>query len=211
MTTQPSAGRLWLVRHAQPLVAPGICYGALDMPADAAATADSAQRLAAALPQRLTVWHSPLQRCELLAHAFKGLWPDLMLKTAPELVEFDFGRWEGRAWDAIARADIDAWTADFAHHRPGGGDNLAAMLVRVSSALRAAQQEGGDILWVTHAGVARCVQWLLHAAPGQLPSADEWPRSAPDYGEWVYFDYSSRPPPMPSSINSAWNTLNRLK
>ena len=191
------------MRHAQPLVAPGICYGALDMPADASATADSAQRLAAVLPQRLSVWHSPLQRCELLAHVFKGLRPDLMLKTAPNLVEFDFGHWEGRAWDDIPRADIDAWTADFAHYRPGGGDNLAAMLARVSSALRAAQQEGGDILWVTHAGVARCVQWLLHAAPGQSPCAAEWPRSAPGYGEWVCLDYSSRPPPMPSSINSA--------
>ena len=73
MTTQPSAGRLWLVRHAQPLIAPGICYGALDMPADPAATARSAQRLAAALPQRLSVWHSPLQRCELLAHDLIGL------------------------------------------------------------------------------------------------------------------------------------------
>ena len=205
-----TAGRLWLVRHAQPLVAPGICYGALDMPADAAATADSAQRLAAALPQRLSVWHSPLQRCELLAHTFIGLRPDLVLKTAPELVEFDFGNWEGRAWDAIARADIDAWTADFAHYRPGGGDNLAAMLARVSKALRVAQQEcaqGTEVLWITHAGVARCVQWLLHAASGQLPSADEWPHSAPGYGEWVCVDLlvnqSSLPPPMPSSINSA--------
>lgn len=190
MTTQPSAGRLWLVRHAQPLIAPGICYGALDMPADPAATARSAQRLAAALPQRLSVWHSPLQRCELLAQALIGLRPDLTLKPAAELVEFDFGRWEGRAWDDIARADIDAWTADFAHYRPGGGDNLQEMLARVANALRVAQQEcaeGTEVLWITHAGVARCVQWLLHAAPGHMPRADEWPRSAPGYGEWVGF------------------------
>ena len=182
--------RLWLVRHAQPLVAPGICYGALDLRADPAATARSAQRLAAALPQRLHIHHSPLQRCELLAQALIGLRPDLTLKSAPELVEFDFGRWEGRAWDAIERADIDAWTADFAHYRPGGGDNLQEMLARVASALRAAQQEcadGTDVLWITHAGVARCVQWLLHAAPGAVPRADQWPRSAPGYGEWVCF------------------------
>ena len=186
----PSSGHLWLARHAQPLVAPGICYGALDLPADAAATAESAQRLAAALPQRLSVWYSPLQRCELLAQTLIGLRPDLTLKPASELVEFDFGHWEGRAWDAIERADIDAWTAQFADYRPGGGDNLAAMLARVSNALDAAQQEcagGIDVLWITHAGVARCVQWLLHAAPGQLPSADQWPRSAPGYGEWVCF------------------------
>ena len=190
MTTTSPHRRLWLARHAQPLVAPGVCYGALDLRADPAATARSAQRLAAALPQRLSVWHSPLQRCELLAQALIGLRPDLALKPAAELVEFDFGRWEGRAWDDIARTDIDAWTADFAHYRPGGGDNLVAMLARVASALRGAQQEcaeGTDVLWITHAGVARCVQWLLHAAPGAVPRADQWPRSAPGYGEWVCF------------------------
>lgn len=170
-----------------------MCYGALDLPADPTATTDSAQRLAARLPQRLSVWHSPLQRCELLAYTFIGLRPDLTLKSVPELVEFNFGRWEGCAWDAIARADIDAWTAQFADYRPGGGDNLKEMLARVTSALRAAQQEraeeaeGTDVLWITHAGVARCVQWLLHAAPGALPRADQWPRSAPGYGEWVCF------------------------
>lgn len=183
------------MRHAQPLVAPGVCYGALDLRADPVATAASAQRLAAALPQRLSAWHSPLQRCEQLAQSLIGLRPDLTLKTAPDLVELDFGRWEGRAWDALPRVDIDAWTAQFADYRPGGGDNLVAMLARVSNALAAAQQEcaeGTDVLWITHAGVARCVQWLLHAAPGQLPRADQWPRSAPGYGEWVSFDLPQR-------------------
>ena len=37
--------RLWLVRHAQPLVAPGVCYGATDMPADVDATSQAAQAL----------------------------------------------------------------------------------------------------------------------------------------------------------------------
>ena len=39
MTPPPAAAknRLWLVRHAAPLVAPGTCYGALDVPADAQA------------------------------------------------------------------------------------------------------------------------------------------------------------------------------
>ena len=41
MTPPPAVrprARLWLVRHAQPVVATGTCYGALDVPADAAAT-----------------------------------------------------------------------------------------------------------------------------------------------------------------------------
>ena len=190
----PAPGRLWLVRHAQPLVAPGLCYGRLDMAADAAATAACAQSLAAALPAR--VWlaqHSPLQRCEQLAHALHGLRPDLALSADARLQELDFGQWEGRAWDAIGRASVDAWTADFASHRPGGGESLAGMLQRVAAALAAARLQanaatGRDVLWITHAGVARCVHWLLQHGSATLPSADQWPVAAPGFGAWQVFD-----------------------
>lgn len=199
--------QLWIARHAQPLVAPGVCYGALDLLADTAATAASAQRLAAVLPQRLNVRHSPLQRCEQLAHALLALRPDLTLEAAPELVEFNFGIWEGRAWHDIARADIDAWTAQFAHHRPGGGDSLAAMLARVSTALQHAHQHaahsGSDVLWISHAGVARCVQWLLQAPQGSLPRADQWPVTAPALGAWACFALSPAHQPQPPSGSSA--------
>nr|WP_216842300.1 histidine phosphatase family protein [Acidovorax sp. SRB_14] len=186
-----SARRLWLARHAQPLVAPGTCYGALDLPADAAATAESARRLAAALPHGLAVRHSSLQRCELLALALQGLRPDLTLQADARLAEMDFGAWEGRPWDAMARADIDAWTAAFATHRPGGGEALERMLARVGAALRDAQSRthgGRDVLWITHAGVARCVQWLLQAAPGAALRADAWPTAAPAFGAWTVWD-----------------------
>jgi alpha-ribazole phosphatase len=55
--------KLWLLRHAQPLVDSGVCYGALDVAADEAATHVAAQGAAQALPPDLLVWHSPLQRC----------------------------------------------------------------------------------------------------------------------------------------------------
>ncbi|WP_311221850.1 MULTISPECIES: histidine phosphatase family protein [unclassified Acidovorax] len=181
--------KLWLVRHAQPLIDPGICYGRHDVPADAAATRQAATRLHAALPAQLAgCWHSPLQRCEQLALDTQALRPDLTLNSDDALAELDFGRWEARAWADIARADIDAWTATFAHHPPGGGESLSAMLLRVADALaqarRAAQLNNADVLWITHAGVVRCVLWLQqHGA--RLPLADEWTAPAPAYGEWM--------------------------
>ena len=182
---------LWLARHAQPLVAPGLCYGALDLHADPAATAHSARQLAAALPQALQVVHSPLQRCAQLAHALQALRPDLALQADARLVEFDFGAWEGSTWSRIARADIDAWTTAFATHRPGGGESLAAMLARVAAALQDARQHaaqsGSDVLWISHAGVARCVRWLLQAPNGSMPRADQWPVTAPAWGAWTRF------------------------
>ncbi len=53
---------LWLVRHARPLIAPGICYGRHDVAADAAGTRAAAERLHAALPPRLA--GPSRRRCE---------------------------------------------------------------------------------------------------------------------------------------------------
>jgi alpha-ribazole phosphatase len=195
--------RLWLVRHARPLVTPGICYGALDVPADAAATRTAAEQLAAALPHGVPVWHSPLQRCEQLALDLIALRPDLTSKPDARLREMDFGNWEGQSWDAIGKARVDAWTADFCGHAPGGGESLAQMLERVQSALEAcgamhgviahagektedtATGAASDIVWITHAGVARCVAWLqAHGSNGAEPTAEHWPVAAPAWGTW---------------------------
>ena len=179
--------RLWLVRHARPLVEPGTCYGRLDVPADAQATRDAAAALARALPPGAWVQYSPLQRCELFALSLQALRPDLGLNPEPRIAEMDFGAWEGRAWNAIGRADIDAWTARFHGHAPGGGEPLAAMLARVNAVLRDAAARAGDVVWITHAGVARCVQWLLAHGEGRAPQSHEWPVDAPGFGAWACY------------------------
>jgi len=181
---------LWLVRHARPLGADGLCYGRLDIAADAAASRQAAQALAGALPPKVVaVRHSPLQRCELLALDLQALRPDLASKPEPSIQEMDFGTWEGRAWSAIAQTEITAWAGNLGTHAPGGGEPLSAMLARVALALRdaaaCAQAGGGDMVWITHAGVARCVQWLQTHGEARLPQAHEWPVAAPDFGAWV--------------------------
>lgn len=181
----PRSMRLWLVRHAAPCVDGGICYGSLDVAADAQATADAASRLASDLPATaLPIWHSPLARCAELARSLQALRSDLSPQPDARLVEMDFGAWEGRSWDAVGRAAIDAWMADFAGHAPGDGESLEQMLARVRAALREARDTGAaDIVWITHAGVSRCVHWLLEQ-PFRAPRADEWPLEAPGYGAW---------------------------
>ncbi len=196
-----SVAQLWLVRHARVLVPHGICYGHLDVPADHQATQTSAHALAMKLPVGLTLSCSTLQRCEQLALAVIALRPDLTLKLDARLCELDFGRWEGQPWQNIDRREIDAWAEDLAHATPGGGETLAHMLKRVSQALTEAQQEhdparrqqlsrgGPDVVWIAHAGVACCVQWLLSpgARQGRLPVAAEWPMQAPVPGDWACY------------------------
>lgn len=137
---------LHLIRHPPPVVEPGICYGRLDVAADnAQAVAD---RLLGELPPGLPVWSSPLRRCRMLAD---------LLHPAPRiddlLVEMDFGRWEGLRWDAVPRAELDAWAADVAGYAPPGGES-PLMLQRRALAFVAGLAVPEAVI-VTHAGVIR--------------------------------------------------------
>ena len=177
------AHQRWLARHAQPLIAPGVCYGQLDVPADVDATTACARELAKALPPGITVLCSPLQRCEQLAHVLIGLRADLAYKTDLRLMEMNFGQWEGQRWDDIGAAAIDAWVADFAHHQPGGGESVGKFMQRVAAVWDETGSPAGT-LWITHAGVIRAAT-LLQSGQRQIASAAQWPAAAPQFGRWV--------------------------
>lgn len=178
--------RLWLVRHARPLVESGVCYGASDLDADPQDTHRAALELAAVLPAGARLFMSGLKRAQQLAHAVHALRPDLAAPVCDvRLNEMDFGRFELARWDEIDKAEFDAWTADFHSYRFGGRESVAEMLARVSSALGATLQAvDADHVWVTHAGVIRAA-CLLHACPDARPSASDWPREAPAFGGWT--------------------------
>lgn len=175
---------LWLARHAQPLIASGVCYGRLNMPADTAATQHAAQSLAGLLPSGVAVTASSLQRCEQLRHYLSGLRPDLTYFTDARLQEMDFGAWEGRAWADIDPTEIDAWTRDFGTYRAGGtGESVAMFMARVAEALDALDR-AAPACWLTHAGVIRAAE-LIAGGQRHITQATQWPHSAPAFGQWV--------------------------
>tara|TARA_R110002051_G_scaffold13717_1_gene45387 strand:+ start:5720 stop:6238 length:519 start_codon:yes stop_codon:yes gene_type:complete len=142
-----------LLRHTQPAVAPGICYGMTDLPLTAS-FADEYDALIKTLPEFKRIVTSPLTRCRHLAEQIAA---DLHrpLTEDHRFREMDFGRWESQAWDTIPRAEIDAWAADFLHARPHGGESVAMLRARVGIALSSLKQLDGDSLVVTHAGVIK--------------------------------------------------------
>ncbi|HUF55135.1 MAG TPA: histidine phosphatase family protein [Thermohalobaculum sp.] len=145
-----------VIRHPRPAVAPGTCYGRLDLRPGPDAEAEIAAALAS-LPRRRPVLTSPARRCRLLAErlaARDGGRPRL----DPRLRELDFGAWEGRRWDAIDRAESDPWAADPWGLAPPGGETFAALHARVAAALDDAAP--GAIL-VTHAGPIRAARMIL--------------------------------------------------
>jgi len=180
---------IWLVRHAQPLIAPGVCYGALDVPADVDATQQAASGLAQRLPPRVRVQLSPLLRCQQLAQALQVLRPDLRFDTEQRLREMNFGAWEGQRWDALPPEAFDAWTRDFWQHRVGDGECVANFMGRVGEVWDeavAASLPGVPQVWLTHAGVIRAAR-LIASGQREVRSAVDWPAAAPGFGQsWRY-------------------------
>lgn len=186
---------LWLQRHAAVLIEPGICYGQLDVAADAAQTLDCAERLAKVLPQGTAVSSSPLQRCEQLAPILIGLRPDLTLKIDPRLQEMHFGQWEGRPWADIDRSELDAWTVDFADYPVGQtGESVSRFMTRVASALDELREMPAEspTLWITHAGVIRAAR-LIAAGVRHIHRAEQWPLEGPAYGQWCKLELAGQP------------------
>ena len=176
--------KLWLLRHARVTLDAGLCYGASDVPADAALTQAAAESAAALLPQGLPVWVSGLGRAQQLALALQALRPDLRPPlTDTRLNEMDFGHWELQRWDAVPRAAFDTWMADFAHHRFGGAESTQQVIHRVADALHEQRKRGvREAVWVTHAGVIRAVQFVAAQGRGPITDVAQWPREAPEPG-----------------------------
>lgn len=147
-----SSLRLHLIRHPKPIVTHGICYGQLDLAAENAEAV--AAGLLAELPAGLPVWSSPLRRCLALA---SRLHPTPQVDA--RLAEMNFGLWEGRPWDDIPRAELDAWAADVAGYAPPGGESPLALQGRALDFVRSLDVDEAVI--VTHAGVIRTL--LAHA------------------------------------------------
>jgi len=165
---------LHLIRHPEPVIEPGICYGRLDILAKNAEAA--AERLRAELPPDLPVWSSPLRRCRELAE---------LLHPAPRfdqrLAEMDFGLWEGRPWDSIPRTELDAWAADIAGYTPPGGESPRDVQRRVLDFIN--ELAVPQAVLVTHAGVIR----LLLAAHHDLP-VERWLEQSVAYAARLVLD-----------------------
>lgn len=172
--------QLVLVRHPQPDLAPGICYGRADISTSIEAIEQVAAGLrAAGLPGTLPVYASPLARCARLAAAL-----DASVTLDARLAEMDFGAWEMRAWDAIPRAEVDAWAADLLHYRPGGGENVLDVAHRVAAFRRELRLPA--VLVICHAGTIRLLSALQ--AGGSIEEAALRAASSPHrigYGEII--------------------------
>lgn len=166
---------LYLIRHTAPDVSPGLCYGRSDVALAATFEAD-ADSVLASLPKVTAVITSPLQRCRRLAEKISAS-IDISIQIDNNLMEMDFGSWEGRVWDDIPRPEIDEWAADFWNAKPHGGEAVSDLKKRADVALNAIASAHHSAAVVTHAGI-------IKAAFASGETADSFNRSIA-FGEIV--------------------------
>ena len=144
---------LILLRHTQPDIAPGICYGRSDIGLPDSFPAD-AESVLATLPEFDRIVSSPLTRCHRLAEFVAGH-HGMEISVETRLQEMDFGKWERCPWSDIPRKELDAWANNFFHARPHGGESVAMLKARSLEALAELNHDNEATLVVTHAGVIK--------------------------------------------------------
>jgi len=152
--------RWWWLRHAPVPDPEGRISGRLDLPCDTS-DAEWFSILANRLPRNAALVESGLIRCGQTIGALEaaGL-PLPPAQIEPGLVEQDFGRWQGRAWGALASIqdpDLANFWQNPATTTPPGGESFSSMIERVRPVIERLSSElaGRDILAVAHAGTIR--------------------------------------------------------
>lgn len=162
---------LYLVRHTAPRIAPGLCYGQLDVDV-ADSFGEEANAVLQWLPPIDQVVTSPLLRARRLGECLARE-RCCELRSDARLMEKHFGSWEGKDWDNIPRAEIDAWAADIMGYAPPGGESALQLQQRVQGFMRdLAKLPGNDIAIVAHGGSIRALLALI--AGISLPRTIGW-------------------------------------
>jgi alpha-ribazole phosphatase len=154
---------IYFLRHTEPLIEAGTCYGQLDCDV----TGDYCQQLAKINKYFKeididVIYSSPLLRCAKLAEDIAKTKKMLPVNYLDALKEIHFGDWEGQKWDDIPRHKIDEWNNNRLHFEFPNGESPWKFTQRVLGAyskimidLQCLDSQKTTLLVVIHAGVIR--------------------------------------------------------
>lgn len=161
---------LFLIRHPQPDIAKGICYGQSDLELVEGALEDTLNSVCEKLPLGLPIISSPLKRCRLLAEKLGNFTVD------DRLIELNFGEWELMKWDEIPGEDLEKWMINYLEERPPNGETGNELHHRVGNFFNDIDQ---SYAIVGHMGSFRS----LYAHANKISLPDAFKTFKMEYGE----------------------------
>jgi probable phosphoglycerate mutase len=153
-----AATRLILLRHGETSMTAERRYsGRGDValtPRGTAQAKASAVRVAALADRVAAVVTSPLARCVGTAEDVAAAVGSAPVVVEPDLVECDFGEWEGKTFSEVRRGwprEMDEWLASTAV-APPGGESFEAVTMRVRRVVTRllSEYQGGTVVVVSH-------------------------------------------------------------
>ncbi len=152
----------YIIRHTQPNIAQGVCYGATDL-----TLADSFEteflHIIKTLPpdifaqqteKPMPIYSSPLQRCAILAHKLAENLPSKHVHFDARLQEMNFGDWEMKEWTGIPEDSWKIWKNDWVNMPAPNGESQQMVFDRAVTSVQEimAHNPNGAFI-VTHYGV----------------------------------------------------------
>lgn len=176
--------RLYLVRHPQPDIASGVCYGSTDVRVTIKECAGVLKKISPLLPKDIILFSSPLKRCLDLA---KRLVPTPAIDE--RLVEMNFGSWELRTWEDIGHDEVNAWSDNLTAYRPGGGESLMEMAARIRAFHTDIKQSGvKEAIVICHGGAMRMLMACEEESLADMALSSVHMSRKIGYGELVVMD-----------------------
>ncbi len=161
--------KIYLIRHTQPDVEKGICYGSSDLDVVATFPAEAAA-VKAVLPtitKTTKILSSPLQRCHKLAQFIADGYP---ITIEERLTEISFGDWEMKPWRSFGKETLIKWKDNFVHTPCPNGEAFQSVFDRAKALYgEVIKMDADQVFLVNHSGVIRAFLCLLQDIP--LPNA----------------------------------------
>lgn len=176
---------LWTIRHTKPYNPNDVCYGRLDFDVSPTFEEESdgaLKALVAANAKPTRLFSSPLLRCIRLAEKASAV-VKLPIEKRDEIIEINFGSWEGKKLTEVPREEMAGWAANLRGYRFKDGENFYDIDRRVATLLDSLDDDG-EFLWISHAGVIASLQ---HFACG-LPD-NQFVEGAFSYAMVTKFDF----------------------
>ena len=180
--------RIHLVRHGQTVMNAQVRFrGRLDVPLNEVGRAEARQAARALVGSGLvSVYTSPLGRAREVAEAIAVTNRVGSVRAHPDLMNLDYGAWEGLTKDEAAHVDPEAWAnyvSDPERAVCPEGEPVAEAADRVVAALRAIAREhpGQSVAAVSHGVMLRLAVLRVAGA-----SDSDWQFAMPTGGAIVF-------------------------
>ena len=153
----------WWIRHAPCVGEQGIIHGQDDVEADLS-DSKAIKGLSKWLPEDGLWLSSNVRRAIETAKEISG---GIKPIEIPAFAEQSFGLWNGRRWKELSKEESEGFWTNYGEQKAPKGESFRQLLERVTPKIKkmSAENAGGDLIVVAHAGTIRAALALALDLP----------------------------------------------